>query len=202
MWYVACAVFDIMPNINQQARCEFNRTGLNNVWSVHHAHALKVVICNKGFRNSVDEAMLACVFFEALKLTVPLAGSQGFEEQQTPWLFDSHKGDVRVQWLMAPMNGSVLYSDKAQAKKKAKKETYSHKTPLPPITIQQSLSSPFRVANISSVVVVAAFHLCHMTTNSVHISLIFRSPRRPRRRAVPGHPSRRSVQPFSRGLKK
>jgi hypothetical protein len=101
-----------------ETNCIFNEPGFNNVDAVHHAHDLKVVICHKSFKATVEESMSALIFYEALKLTVPV--QEGPLREQSPWLFKGSLSDKRIGFLNAPMGGSVVYNKTKQKKASAK----------------------------------------------------------------------------------
>ena len=92
-----------------ETRVDFLCPALTNDAVAHTNHSITTM--TGSFKDTLDSDMLKIVMMESLRFVVPVTPVP--EERPTPWLFAT--SDKNVQWLKAPMGGSVVYRPKRKS---------------------------------------------------------------------------------------
>ena len=102
-----------------QTKCEFLQKSFNPELAAQlNNQVLNTVL---SFQDAIELDTLTLVMFEALQFTVPLESDQS---DLPKWILRDNDAQMQVNWLKAPMDGSVVYkAGRVGARGVAKKRT-------------------------------------------------------------------------------
>ena len=102
-----------------QTKCEFLQKSFNPELAAQLNNQVMNTVLS--FQDAIELDTLTLVMFEALQFTVPLESDQS---DLPKWILRDNDAQMQVNWLKAPMDGSVVYkAGRVGARGVAKKRT-------------------------------------------------------------------------------
>ena len=97
-----------------EERCIFEQ--VNNHHCIQHMYNFALAFFSDAFTKVVDSQLLNLLFFEAIKLCVPLKNSDADENKDAHWCFDKDCSvNEGVGGFTKPMGGSVVYKRRSES---------------------------------------------------------------------------------------
>ena len=89
---------------------------------------MTVTLLSKMYKDTIAPDILGAIFDEAIKFTLPLTASSGELEPEVQWLIKGKHSLRCIEWVNAPMGGSVIYKARASSRQHGPWPTFGHST--------------------------------------------------------------------------